>query len=216
LSYKTLNRKIGEICKRSLTNVQNTKDSETIHSHSQNSCSKTIAKRQTVHVNGNNGKITEIGQVKENTSNVPAIENEKNKHLDKQDHMTTIYASCLSDELVTHQREGLLDTSYEIKCHQCNEYILDAEPAIDCIQCTNWYHIKCTNEHSDVLLFTSRICLSSVSTSLSIVGEFLWLLDTGSVMSNSLGDVSSYDDKSCTPNFTLPSQLRTSTNYRWG
>jgi hypothetical protein len=27
--------------------------------------------------------------------------------------MTTIYASCLSDELVTHQREGLLDTSYE-------------------------------------------------------------------------------------------------------
>jgi hypothetical protein len=37
-------------------------------------------------VNGNNGKITEIGQVKENTSNAPAIENEKNKHLDKQDH----------------------------------------------------------------------------------------------------------------------------------
>jgi hypothetical protein len=33
-------------------------------------------------VNGNNGKITEIGQVKENTSNVSAIENEKNKHLD--------------------------------------------------------------------------------------------------------------------------------------
>jgi hypothetical protein len=32
-------------------------------------------------VNGNDGKITEIGQVKENTSNVPAIENEKNKHL---------------------------------------------------------------------------------------------------------------------------------------
>ena len=156
IDYKTLNRKIGEICKRSLTNVQNTKDSETIHSHSQNSCSKTIAKRQTVHVNGNNGKITEIGQVKENTSNVPAIENEKNKHLDKQDHMTTIYASCLSDELVTHQREGLLDTSYEIKCHQCNEYILDAEPAIDCIQCTNWYHIKCTNEQQDHL--ESYIC----------------------------------------------------------
>jgi hypothetical protein len=82
VQLKTLSRKIGEICKRSLTNVQNTKDSETIHSHSQNSCSKTIAKRQTVHVNGNNGKITEIGQVKENTSNVPAIENEKNKHLD--------------------------------------------------------------------------------------------------------------------------------------
>ena len=156
IDYKTLNRKIGEICKRSLTNVQNTKDSETIHSHSQNSCSKTIAKRQTVHVNGNNGKITEIGQVKENTSKVPAIENEKNKHLDKQDHMTTIYASCLSDELVTHQREGLLDTSYEIKCHQCNEYILDAEPAIDCIQCTNWYHIKCTNEQQDHL--ESYIC----------------------------------------------------------
>jgi hypothetical protein len=71
--------------------------------------------RQTVQVNGNNGKITEIGQVEENTSKVPAIENEKNKHLDEQDHMTTIYASCLSDELVTHQREGLLDTSYEIK-----------------------------------------------------------------------------------------------------
>jgi hypothetical protein len=100
IDYKTLNRKIGEIYKRSLTNVQNTKDSETIHSHSQNSCSKTIAKRQTVHVNGNNGKITEIGQVEENTSKVPAIENEKNKHLDKQDHMTTIYVSCLSDELV--------------------------------------------------------------------------------------------------------------------
>ena len=79
INYKILNRKIGEICKRSLTNVQNTKDSETIHSHSQNSCSKTIAKRQTAHVNGNNGKITEIGQVKENTSNVPAIENEKNR-----------------------------------------------------------------------------------------------------------------------------------------
>ena len=45
IDYKTLNRKIGEICKRSLTNVQNTKDSETIHSHSQNSCSKTIVKR---------------------------------------------------------------------------------------------------------------------------------------------------------------------------
>jgi hypothetical protein len=28
-------------------------------------------------VNGNNGKITEIGQVEENTSKVPAIENEK-------------------------------------------------------------------------------------------------------------------------------------------
>ena len=77
INYKTLNRKIGEICKRSLTNVQNTKDSETIHSHSQNSCSKPIAKRKTVHVNGNNGKITEIGQVEENTSKVPAIENEK-------------------------------------------------------------------------------------------------------------------------------------------
>jgi hypothetical protein len=101
IDYKTLNRKIGEIYKRSLTNVQNTKDSETIHSHSQNSCSKTIAKRQTVHVNGNNGKITKIGQVEENTSKVPAIENAKNKHLDEQDHMTTIYASCLCDELVT-------------------------------------------------------------------------------------------------------------------
>ena len=82
-------------------------------------------------MNGNNGKITEIGQVEEITSKVPPIENEKNKHLDEQDHMTTIYASCLSDELVTHQREGLLDMSYEIKCHQCNEYIIDAEPAID-------------------------------------------------------------------------------------
>jgi hypothetical protein len=51
-------------------------------------------------VNGNNGKITEIGQVEENTSKVPAIENAKNKHLDEQDHMTTIYASCLCDELV--------------------------------------------------------------------------------------------------------------------
>jgi hypothetical protein len=28
-------------------------------------------------VNGNNGKITEIGQVEEHTSKVPAIENEK-------------------------------------------------------------------------------------------------------------------------------------------
>ena len=148
IDYKTLNRKIGEICKRSLTSFQNTKDCETIHSHS---CSKTIVKRQTVHVNGNNGKITEIGQVEENTCKVPAIENEKNKHLDEQDHMTTIYASGLSDELVTYQREGLLDTSYVIKCHQCNEYILDADPAIDCIQCTNWYHIKCTNEQQDQL-----------------------------------------------------------------
>jgi hypothetical protein len=34
IDFKTLNRKIGEICKRSLTNVQNTKDSETIHSQS--------------------------------------------------------------------------------------------------------------------------------------------------------------------------------------
>jgi hypothetical protein len=156
INYKILNRKIGEICKRSLTNVQNTKDSETIHSHSQNSCSKTITKRQTVHVNGNNGKITEIGQVEENTSKVPAIENAKNKHLDEQDHMTTIYASCLSDELLTRQREWLLDRSYEIKCHQCNEYIFDAEPTIDCIQCTNWYHIKCTNEQQDHL--ESYIC----------------------------------------------------------
>jgi len=146
IDYKTLNKKIGEICKRSLTNVQNTKDSETIHSHSQNSCSKSIAKRQTVQLNGNNGKITEFGQVEENINKVSAIENAKNKNLDEQDHITTIYTPCLSDELVTHQREGLLDTSYEIRCHQCNEYILDAEPAIDCIRCTNWYHIKCTNE----------------------------------------------------------------------
>jgi hypothetical protein len=64
IDYKTLNRKIGEICKSSLINVQNMKDSEIIHSHSQNSCSKSIAKRHTVQVNGNNGKITEIGQVK--------------------------------------------------------------------------------------------------------------------------------------------------------
>jgi hypothetical protein len=39
---------------------------------------------------------------------------------------------------------------------QCNEYILDAEPAIDFIQCTNWYHIKCTNEQQDHL--ESYIC----------------------------------------------------------
>ena len=51
-----------------------------------------------MHVNGNNGKITEIGQVEENTSKVPAIENENNKHLDEQDYMTTIYASCLSEK----------------------------------------------------------------------------------------------------------------------
>ena len=49
-------------------------------------------------MNGNNGKITEIGQVEENTSKVPAIENENNKHLDEQDYMTTIYASCLSEK----------------------------------------------------------------------------------------------------------------------
>jgi hypothetical protein len=54
-------------------------------------------------VNGNSGKITEIGQVEENTSKVPAIKNEKNKHLDEQDHMTTIYASCLSDEFFIWQ-----------------------------------------------------------------------------------------------------------------
>ena len=46
IDYKTLNRNIGEIFKRSLINVQNTKNSETIHSHSQNSCSKTKAKRK--------------------------------------------------------------------------------------------------------------------------------------------------------------------------
>lgn len=94
--------------------------------------------------------------MEENINKVPAIENEKNKNLDEQDHMTTIYTPCLSDELITHQREGLLDTSYEIRCDQCNEYIIDAEPAIDCIQCTNWYHIKCTNEQQDHL--ESYIC----------------------------------------------------------
>ena len=58
--------------------------------------------------------------MEENINKVPAIENENNKNLDEQDHMTTIYTPCLSDELITHQREVLLDTSYEIRCHQCN------------------------------------------------------------------------------------------------
>lgn len=136
VDYKYVNRKIAEICRETLTSTQTSDTTEVIQRHKQHKGDKTEIKWQSI-------------QYDQNTNNLPEIENNATGNIDNTENQEAMninmYSQCVDEEIDMYQREGIMETSQEIVCHHCDEQITGDTPAIECQQCTNWYHETCVN-----------------------------------------------------------------------